>query len=142
MAKILRIQSGGDLRGSATRKIGQQLVDGLLRRQPHAELVTRDLVARPVPHIEPAFVVTANGVEGTLGGKKAILVLGSGAVYSDGPFKALDFHEPYLRAMFGFIGLTNLRVVRVEGLNMGPDAAAAGIANATARVAALLAEAA
>lgn len=36
--------------------------------------------------------------------------------------------------MLGFIGLTDPEIIRIEGLNMGPDAAAAGIARARARV--------
>ncbi len=57
---------------------------------------------------------------------------------SDGPFKALDFQEPYLRAILGFIGLTDVETIRVEGLNMGPVAAARRVANAKARIARLL----
>ena len=78
----------------------------------------------------------------SVGVQETFLVLGSGAVYSEGPFKALDFQEPYLRAMLGFIGLTDVETIRIEGLNMGPEAAAEGIAKAKARVAQLLSEAA
>jgi len=68
------------------------------------------------------------GPEGMLNGKRAILVLASGGVYSDGPAKPLDFQEPYLRAILGFIGLTDVDVVRVEGIAVsaiGPEKAAA-----------------
>jgi FMN-dependent NADH-azoreductase len=68
------------------------------------------------------------GPEGKLKGKRVILVLASGGVYSDGPAKPLDFQEPYLRAILGFIGLTDIDVVRVEGVAMsaiGPDQAVA-----------------
>ncbi len=49
-------------------------------------------------------------------------------VYSDGPAKPLDFQEPYLRAILGFIGLTAIDVARVEGVAVGaigPEKAAA-----------------
>jgi len=88
------------------------------------------------------FRITETGVEGLLKGKRGILVLGSGAVYSEGPFKSMDFQEPYLRAMLGFIGMTEVESIRVEGLNMGPDAAAEGVARARTRVSQVLAEAA
>jgi len=68
------------------------------------------------------------GPEGMLNGKRAILVLASGGVYSDGPAKPLDFQEPYLRAILGFIGLTDVDVVRVEGIarsEIGPEKAVA-----------------
>src|SRR5260370_33248878 len=66
------------------------------------------------------------GPEGMLKGKRAILVLARGGVYSDGPARPFDFQEPYLRAILGFIGLTDVDVVRVEGIAMsaiGPDKA-------------------
>lgn len=68
------------------------------------------------------------GPEGMLKGKRAILVLARGGVYSDGPAKPLDFQEPYLRAILGFIGLTDIEVVRVEGVAVsaiGPEKALA-----------------
>jgi len=68
------------------------------------------------------------GPEGMLKGKRAILVLASGGVYSDGPARPFDFQEPYLRAILGFIGLTDIDVVRVEGVarnTIGPEKAVA-----------------
>jgi FMN-dependent NADH-azoreductase len=68
------------------------------------------------------------GPEGMLKGKRVILVLASGGVYSDGPAKPLDFQAPYLRAILGFIGLDDVDVVRVEGVArsaIGPEKAVA-----------------
>jgi len=73
------------------------------------------------------------GPEGMLKGKRAILVLARGGVYSDGPARPFDFQEPYLRAILGFIGLTDVDVVRVEGIarsEIGPEKA---VASATAQ---------
>jgi FMN-dependent NADH-azoreductase len=61
-----------------------------------------------------------------LKGKRVILVLARGGVYSDGPAKPFDFQEPYLRAILGFIGITDIEVVPVEGIAMsaiGPEKA-------------------
>jgi FMN-dependent NADH-azoreductase len=41
--------------------------------------------------------------------------------------KAFDFIEPYLRAVLGFLGITNVDVVRVEGVAasaIGPEKSA------------------
>jgi FMN-dependent NADH-azoreductase len=65
------------------------------------------------------FTYTANGPQGLVKGKRAIVVLASGGVYSTGPTKAVDFQEPYLRTILGFIGITDVDVVRVEGVAMG-----------------------
>jgi len=42
----------------------------------------------------------------------------------------MDFQEPYLRAMLGFIGLDDVTFIHVEGLKIGPEAAASGIERA------------
>jgi FMN-dependent NADH-azoreductase len=49
-------------------------------------------------------------------------------VYSSGPTKPFDFTEPYLRTVLGFIGITDVDVVRVEGVAngaIGPEKALA-----------------
>ena len=85
------------------------------------------------------FRYTANGPEGLLKGKKVFVVTGRGGVYSgDSPAKALDFQEPYLRAILGFIGLTDVSFVHVEGLNLGKDLADSGRARARQAIAALM----
>jgi FMN-dependent NADH-azoreductase len=78
--------------------------------------------------------------EGLLKNKKVLIVTGRGGIYSEGPFSTLDFQEPYLRAVLGFIGLTNVSFVHVEGQRISPEAAAQGLAKARAEVASLLPE--
>src|ERR1700761_3933028 len=58
--------------------------------------------------------------EGLVKDKKVYLAIASGGVYSDGPMKSYDFAEPYLRTLFGFLGVTDITTFRVEGVNM-PD---------------------
>ncbi len=48
--------------------------------------------------------------------KKVYLAIASGGIFSEGTRKIFDFTEPYLRAVLGFIGLTDIEAVRVEGL--------------------------
>jgi FMN-dependent NADH-azoreductase len=83
------------------------------------------------------FHYTAEGPKGLVTGKKAVLFLASGGVYSDGPYKPYDFQETYLRAILGFIGITDVTVVRAEGLALGPDSATKAVADARAKAAAL-----
>lgn len=79
------------------------------------------------------FSYSSNGPEGLVKGKRAILVLASGGVYSIGPMKALDLAEPYLRRVLGFIGITDIEVVRVEGVAVGAIGPAKALAAAGAQ---------
>jgi FMN-dependent NADH-azoreductase len=84
-----------------------------------------DLVVRP----GRTFNYADNGVVGLAKNKKAILVLASGGVYTDGSWKPWDFAEPYLRAILGFIGIEDIQTVRVEGTNI-PALAKSALPNA------------
>jgi len=64
------------------------------------------------------FNYAGAGVEGLAKGKRAILVLASGGVFSEGPWKSWDTVEPYLRQILGFIGIDDVQTVRAEGMNM------------------------
>jgi FMN-dependent NADH-azoreductase len=66
------------------------------------------------------FNYAGAGVEGLAKGKKAILVLASGGVFSEGPWKSWDYVEPYLRQILGFIGIEDVQTVRAEGMNIPP----------------------
>jgi FMN-dependent NADH-azoreductase len=80
-----------------------------------------DLVVRP----GKTFRYGDAGVDGLARGKRAILVIASGGVFTDGPWKPWDHVEPYLRQILKFIGIENVQIVRVEGLNIPPLAASA-----------------
>ncbi|QNK01017.1 FMN-dependent NADH-azoreductase [Dyella telluris] len=77
-----------------------------------------------------SFRYTANGPEGLAGGKRMIIVSSRGGVYSQGPAQPMDFQEPYLRAVFGFLGVTDIEFVRAEGVNLGDDNKVASIKSA------------
>jgi FMN-dependent NADH-azoreductase len=42
----------------------------------------------------------------------------------------MEHQESYLQVMFGFMGITDVRFVRAEGVGMGPEAKAAALASA------------
>lgn len=88
-----------------------------------------DLVVRP----GRTFQYADSGVVGLATGKRAILVLASGGVFSEGPWRSWDFVEPYLRQILHFIGITDVQAVRVEGMNLSLLAADA-VAKANASV--------
>ncbi len=83
-----------------------------------------------------------SGPKGLLTGKKVYLVTAAGGVFSEGAWAPYDFQTGYLLHLLGFIGLTDVDVVRVEGTVLGPDAVKAATANAETAVKALLAKAA
>lgn len=80
------------------------------------------------------FRYSADGPEGLAVGKKVHLVVASGGVYSEGPATALDHAVPYMKSILAFMGMTDVEVIRAEGLALGPDAAQAALAKARARV--------
>ncbi|BAL26219.1 FMN-dependent NADH-azoreductase [Azoarcus sp. KH32C] len=65
------------------------------------------------------FQYTANGPEGLLKGKTVYVALTRGGRYRNSP---LDSQVPYLKAVLGFLGMTDVRFAFAEGLAMGPEA--------------------
>jgi FMN-dependent NADH-azoreductase len=81
------------------------------------------------------FRYTANGPEGLVKGKKVYLVQASGGVYSEGASKPFNFQGPYLKHVLGFIGITDVEVIHIEGVAFGPEAAEKALSAAAGRVA-------
>ena len=77
------------------------------------------------------FRYTAEGPEGLLKGKKAVVIESRGGFYSEGPASAMDGQEAHLRNLLGFIGIADPTFVRAEKLGYGPEAAEAAIAEAS-----------
>lgn len=85
------------------------------------------------------FAYSAEGPKGLLTGKRAIVIEARGGFYSEGPAKGIDFQEPYLRQLFGFVGVTDVTFVHAEKIGFGPEARAAAIDGAKAKLAAIAA---
>jgi len=79
------------------------------------------------------FRYGAQGPEGLVKGKKAYLVVARGGRYSEGPMQAFNFQDTYLRAALGFIGITDVEVIPVEGIAFGAEAAQQAVSAALAR---------
>lgn len=88
------------------------------------------------------FSYGEGGPKGLVTGKKVYIVLASGGIYSEGAAVQMDHAIPYLRNVLGFLGMTDVDVIRVEGVGMGGDAVTAALAKATAKVDAIAAAAA
>lgn len=86
------------------------------------------------------FRYTAEGPEGLATGKRAILVIAQGGVHAE--HAPSEHHESYLKWMLGFLGITDVEVVRAQGLALSPEHRAGAIAAAHATLPALEARAA
>lgn len=73
--------------------------------------------------IQPKYLFryTEKGVEGLVKNKKMIIITSRGGDYSSGEMKNFDFQEPYLRAIFGLVGLTDINFINAQPMDMGPD---------------------
>jgi FMN-dependent NADH-azoreductase len=78
------------------------------------------------------FSYSEKGPQGLVTGKQVILVVARGGVYAGNP--ALDFQVPYLKSVLGFLGMTDVEVVEVEGTAFGPEAAEKAVAAASAKL--------
>lgn len=74
------------------------------------------------------FKYTETGPQGLAGGKTVIVASTRGGSYAGAP--AMDHQESYLKTVFGFLGVTDIRFVRAEGLAMGEESKAKALASA------------
>jgi FMN-dependent NADH-azoreductase len=81
------------------------------------------------------FRYTANGPEGLIQGKKVYVAFARGGIYRGTP---ADSQTPYMQTILGFLGLTDVKYIFAEGLNMGPEAAEKGFSQAEADLQAAL----
>jgi FMN-dependent NADH-azoreductase len=80
--------------------------------------------------IQPTLTFTFSpdkGYAGLVNGKPAVAIYARGGAYGPGSgMEALDFQSKYLKTILGFIGVTDLKEVFVEGTGMNKDAVATG----------------
>jgi len=79
------------------------------------------------------FTYTANGPQGLAGGKEVIVAVARGGMRA--PDASGEFGEPYLKYLFAFLGIDNVRFVRAEGLAISPQQRAASLSAARAAIA-------
>lgn len=74
--------------------------------------------------IQPKYLFryTDKGVEGLVKNRKMVVITSRGGDYSStSPFHTYDFQEPYLRAIFGFVGITDITFINVQPMDMGSE---------------------
>ena len=84
--------------------------------------------------IQPGYLYKYNeqGLPvGLVHGKKMICVTSRGGDYSEkNPLHACDFQEPYLRAIFGFVGITDMHFINAQPMDITQELREAAIAAA------------
>ena len=83
------------------------------------------------------FSYSEAGPRGLLGGKRVIVIESRGGLYSEGPAQAIDFQEPYLRHLLGFMGLSDVAFIHAEKIGFGPDAREAALIGASEKICAV-----
>jgi len=203
MKTLLRIDASSRTRGSHSRALADFFQQKWQNANPGNEIVLRDLIKDPIPHIGEATIAgyytpkdehddtlkTATalsdqlidelksadtllistpmynfsvpsalkayidqivrightfgfdqekGFYGLVEGKKAFVVTAIGAVYA-GALAELNFLEPYLKTLLGFLGITEVEVVSLEGTTTDASALARGKQAAMEKIETLLA---
>jgi FMN-dependent NADH-azoreductase len=88
-----------------------------------------------VAQVGRTFKYTEQGPVGLAGGKTVIIASSRGGAYSANPALAfLDHQESYMKTVFGFFGITDVRVVRAEGVAMGEQAKADALSAADVQI--------
>jgi FMN-dependent NADH-azoreductase len=88
-----------------------------------------DYICRP----GRTFRYTEHGTKGLLGGRRVILVLARGGVYSVGPMRADEHDESYLRSVLKSLGITDIETILIEGVALGAEAAERAVDSAIRR---------
>lgn len=86
-----------------------------------------DAIVRP----GRTFTFEGGKPQGLLKSKKVVVVTASAGDYSQEPLKGMDFVEPYLRGVLGFIGITDITFVKAYGKDPETKAATEAAAKAT-----------
>lgn len=93
-----------------------------------------------IAQVGRTFKYTETGPQGLAGGKTVIVASTRGGVYSTNDWgRAAEHQESYLQTVFGFLGITDVRFVRAEGVAMGDAKKAEALAEAANGIAKLAA---
>jgi FMN-dependent NADH-azoreductase len=94
--------------------------------------------------IQPGYLFKYDEVGRAIGlvqGKKMVCITSRGSDYSENsPYHAYDFVEPYLRAVFGFVGITEMAFINAQPMDISLELREAAIAKATAEAQHLVAD--
>jgi len=65
---------------------------------------------------------------------KMVFITATGANFSNPQMQAMDFMTPYLKTIFGFLGIKNMEVLAIEGTTMDPETFEASKQKASNRI--------
>ena len=86
-----------------------------------------DFIARP----RVTFQYSEKGPEGLLKGKKAVVLAAFGGFHQNQP---TDLVTSYMKAILGFVGITDVQFIYMEGIGFGPEAVEKAQAQAKAEI--------
>ena len=85
-----------------------------------------DIIVQP----KYLFQYTKTGVEGLVKNRKMMVITSRGGDYSIPEYRALDHQEPYLRAIFGYVGIKDMQFIIAQPMDMGEPLQAQNIQEA------------
>ncbi len=120
---------GGDLTGKL--KDAWRDIEGQIERflSADAYLISTPMWNFSIPYslkqyidiiVQPKYLFryTDKGPEGLAKNKKMLVISSRGGDYGpDSPFHAYDFQEPYLRTVFGFVGITDITFINIQPMD-------------------------
>ncbi|MDD5584017.1 MAG: NAD(P)H-dependent oxidoreductase [Candidatus Omnitrophica bacterium] len=65
------------------------------------------------------FRYTSTGVEGLVKNRAMVVITSRGGDYTTAQMRGADFQEPYLRFVFGFVGITDITFINAQPMDMG-----------------------
>ncbi|MDV6342950.1 FMN-dependent NADH-azoreductase [Nitrosomonas sp. Is37] len=96
-----------------------------------------DIIVQP----KYLFRYTDSGVEGLVKDRKMVVITSRGGDYTpESPSRDFDFQEPYLRTIFGFVGLIDIRFIIAQPMDMDVDLQKARIEEAKTKAASVAKE--
>lgn len=96
---------------------------------PYAFKQYIDIIVQP----NYLFHYTQNGPEGLIKDKKMIICTSRGGNYLPEGMHAFDHQEPYLRTVFGFVGLKDITFINAQPMDTGKELAQTKLQEAIAK---------
>ena len=126
------IMQGGEVKPSATSTWTdvESYINGFLRADMY--LISAPMWNFTIPYplkyyidtiVQPTYLFKylPDGTPVGLASGKMVVIKTSGSDYSQPPTNQFDFHEPYLRAIFGFCGITDIHFISAYMMDITPE---------------------
>jgi FMN-dependent NADH-azoreductase len=105
MSRILYVSSSPRGSASYSNRVAARVIRELRQADPQTTVTVRDLAQDPLPHLD----------------------------VDSGDNAAFDLQVPWLRNILGFLGMTDVEVIRIEGTALGAEAADKALERTTAQ---------